>query len=82
LGLDKALSYIPTAEGFLYLAGDLDLYSRRLVGWAMADTLDRTLVIDALQIALLTRKPKLGLIHHSALDYLSPTQFETLPIAA
>jgi putative transposase len=56
---------MPTAAGWLYLAVVLDLYSRRLVGWAMADTLERQLAIDALQMALLTRKPPPGLIHHS-----------------
>jgi transposase InsO family protein len=59
------ITYIPTAAGWLYLAGVLDLYSRRIVGWAMADTLERQLAIDALQMALFTRKPPPGLIHHS-----------------
>ena len=59
------ITYIPTAVGWLYLAVVLDLYSRRIVGWAMADTLERQLAIDALQMALLTRKPPPGLIHHS-----------------
>jgi transposase InsO family protein len=59
------ITYIPTAAGWLYLAVVLDLYSRRIVGWAMADTLERQLVINALQMALLTRNPPPGLIHHS-----------------
>jgi transposase InsO family protein len=59
------ITYIPTAAGWLYLAVVLDLYSRRIVGWAMADTLERQLAIDALQMAIFTRKPPPGLIHHS-----------------
>lgn len=59
------ITYIPTAEGWLYLAVVLDLYSRRIVGWAMSDSLERQLVIDALQMALLARRPAPGLIHHS-----------------
>jgi putative transposase len=59
------ITYIPTAAGWLYLAVVLDLYSRRIVGWAMADTLERQLAIDALQMALFTRQPPPGLIHHS-----------------
>jgi len=59
------ITYVPTAEGWLYLAVVLDLYSRRIVGWAMSDSLERQLVIDALQMALLARRPGPGLIHHS-----------------
>lgn len=44
--------YVPTAEGWLYLAVVLDLYSRRIVGWAMSDSLHRQLVINAVQMAL------------------------------
>jgi putative transposase len=46
------ITYVPTAEGWLYLAVVLDLYSRRIVGWAMSDSLQRQLVIDALQMAM------------------------------
>lgn len=59
------ITYIPTAEGWLYLAVVLDLYSRRIVGWAMRDSLHRQLVIEALQMALTTRQPAPGLVHHS-----------------
>lgn len=59
------ITYVPTAEGWLYLAVVLDLYSRRIVGWAMSDSLHRQLVIEALQMALTTRQPAPGLLHHS-----------------
>lgn len=59
------ITYIPTDEGWLYLAAVLDMYSRRIVGWAMAETLERQLVLTALQMALDTRKPGPGLLHHS-----------------
>jgi transposase InsO family protein len=59
------ITYVPTTEGWLYLAVVLDLYSRRIVGWAMSDTLHRQLVIDALKMALAVRQPPSGLIHHS-----------------
>jgi transposase InsO family protein len=59
------ITYIPTAEGWLYLAVVMDLYSRRIVGWAMRDSLERHLVIAALQMALKMRQPPPGLLHHS-----------------
>ena len=59
------ISYIATEEGWLYLAVVLDLYSRRIVGWAMSASLHRQLVINALQMALTTRQPPPGLLHHS-----------------
>ena len=59
------ITYIPTAEGWLYLAVILDLYSRRIVGWAMRDSLERQLVIAALQMAIQMRQPPPGLLHHS-----------------
>jgi putative transposase len=59
------ISYVATLEGWLYLAVVLDAFSRRVVGWAMADHLRTELVIDALAMALRHRKPKAGLIHHS-----------------
>jgi len=58
------ITYIPTWAGFLYLAVVLDAYSRRIVGWSMATTLATQLVLNALDMALLTRRPK-GVIHHS-----------------
>ena len=58
------ITYIPTWAGFLYLAVVLDAYSRRIVGWSMATTLATQLVLDALSMALATRRPR-GVIHHS-----------------
>jgi putative transposase len=58
------ITYIPTWAGFLYLAVVLDAYSRRIVGWSMATTLAKQLVLDALNMALATRRPT-GVIHHS-----------------
>lgn len=60
------ITYLWTAEGWLYLAVLLDLYSRRVVGWAMRKTLHRELAIAALQRALTLRTPPPGLICHSA----------------
>ena len=59
------ISYVRTWEGFDYLAFVLDAYSRRLVGWAMADHLRAELVADALGMAVRRREPAPGLIHHS-----------------
>ena len=59
------ITYLATAEGFLYLAFILDVYSRRIVGWAMESHLRTELVVDALQMAVWRRKPAPGLIHHS-----------------
>jgi transposase InsO family protein len=59
------ITYIPTDEGWLYLAATLDLYSRRIVGWAMSERMTSPLVIDALAMAIEQRRPPAGLIHHS-----------------
>ena len=59
------ITFIPTAQGWLYLAVLLDLFSRRVVGWAMGETIDRTLCLSALQMALRNRKPPPGLVHHT-----------------
>ena len=59
------ISYIPTLEGWLYLAAILDMYTRRIVGWAMAERMTSVLTIKALKMALQQRKPSAGLIHHS-----------------
>jgi putative transposase len=59
------ITYIPTREGFLYLATVLDLGSRRCVGWAMRDTLEVDLVLSALRMARDARRPAAGLIFHS-----------------
>jgi transposase InsO family protein len=58
-------TYIDTAEGWLYLAIILDLFSRKVVGWAMSRHMDTTLVETALHMALRTRQPKATLLHHS-----------------
>ena len=58
------ITYIPTWAGFLYLAVVLDAFSRRIVGWSMASTLHRQVVLDALDMALWRRRPS-GVIHHS-----------------
>jgi putative transposase len=59
------ITYIATAEGFLYLAFILDVYSRRVVGWAMEGHLRTEIVVDALRMAVWRRKPAPGLVHHS-----------------
>jgi putative transposase len=59
------ITYVPTDEGWLYLAGVIDLHSRRIVGWSMDDHLRAELVIDALGMALARRQPAGGLLHHS-----------------
>jgi putative transposase len=59
------ITYVPTEEGWLYLAGVLDLGSRRVVGWAMGESLETSLPMDALQMALRHRRPSAGLLHHS-----------------
>lgn len=59
------ITFIPTREGWLYLAVLLDLYSRRVVGWAMSEKMNRALVIDALTMAIEHRRPRPGLIHHT-----------------
>jgi transposase InsO family protein len=59
------LTYIWTAEGWLYLAVVLDLFSRRVVGWAMADHLGHELALAALDMAIAQRRPAPGLLHHS-----------------
>ncbi len=59
------ITYLATAEGWLYLAVIIDLYSRRVVGWATSDSLERTVCIEALRVALDARRPAPGLIHHS-----------------
>jgi transposase InsO family protein len=59
------ITYIPTLEGWLYLAVILDLYARRIVGWAMSDRMTGALTVDALQMAIRHRQPGPGLIHHS-----------------
>ena len=59
------LTYVPTRQGWLYVAVLMDLYSRRIVGWAMADQATTTLTLSALEMALQQRSMPVGLLHHS-----------------
>jgi putative transposase len=69
------ITYVRTWEGWLYLAVILDAFSRRVVGWALADHLRTELATDALSMALTTRKPKPGRIYHSDSEYLEAGRF-------
>ena len=68
-GLDQIwvadITYVRLAEQFVYLAVVLDAFSRKVIGWALADHLEASLAIEALDMALIARNPKPGLIHHS-----------------
>ncbi len=59
------ITYVWTSEGWLYLAAILDLFSRRVVGFAMSERIDRALVLEALRVAVGRRIPNAGLLHHS-----------------
>jgi putative transposase len=59
------ITYIPTREGWLYLAVVMDLYTRMIVGWSMDGRMTKELVMDALRMARFRRKPKAGVMHHS-----------------
>ncbi len=59
------ISYIPTNEGWLYLAVIIDIYSRKVVGWSMSHSLHTSLVNDALMMSIKRRNPKKGLIYHT-----------------
>ena len=59
------ITYIPTKQGWLYLAIVMDLFSRKIVGWAMSDNIDSKLVQSAMKMALIYRQPTGKLIHHS-----------------
>lgn len=59
------MTYLWTAQGWLYLAVIIDLFSRRIVGWSMSERIDRKLALDALRMALVQRRPAPGLVHHS-----------------
>jgi putative transposase len=59
------ITYVPTDQGWLYVAAVLDLFSRRVIGWSMADTLCTWLVKNALEMAISFRHPQAGLLHHS-----------------
>jgi transposase InsO family protein len=74
------LTYVPTDEGWLYVAGVLDKFSRYLIGWAMGSTLDTAVPLAALQMALRRRNPINALIHHSdrGVQYASAQYRQTL----
>ena len=59
------ITYIPTGEGRLYLAVILDLFTRKVVGWAMREHMRAELTMAALTMAIQRRRPGAGLIHHS-----------------
>ena len=59
------ITYVRAWEGWLYLSFVMDTYSRRIVGWSMANNLRTELVLDAVNMAIYTRRPSPGLIHHS-----------------
>jgi transposase InsO family protein len=59
------ITYVPTRQGWLYVAVLMDLYSRRIVGWAMDDQMTTTLTLKALEMALQQRPVQVGLLHHS-----------------
>ena len=62
------MQILPTRDGWLYLAVLLDLFSRRVVGWSTSDTIDTELALQALHMAVRTRLPVAGLIHHTDRD--------------
>ncbi|MFD8396776.1 DDE-type integrase/transposase/recombinase [Streptomyces sp. NPDC059680] len=68
------ITYVPTQEGWLYPAVVLDLFSRRIVGWAMADHMRTELVTDALAMAVTTRRPLPGLIHERSAGHYGGTR--------
>lgn len=74
------ITYINTAEGWLYLASILDLYSRQVVGWAMDDRMDATLVENAWKMAVINRHPPVHLLHHTdrGSQYTSEVYLELL----
>jgi transposase InsO family protein len=59
------ITYIETAQGWLYLAVILDLRSRRVVGWSLSQSLEETIVLDAFRMAVSRRRPGRGILHHS-----------------
>jgi putative transposase len=76
------ITYLHTDQGFLYLAGVMDLYSRRIIGWSMDDSMTTGLVENALIAALSSRKAAFGLLHHSdrGVQYTSSRYRELLDL--
>jgi putative transposase len=58
------ITYVPTREGYLFLAVVMDMWSRKILGWSMRDDLKAELVVDALAMAVTRRRPPAGLVHH------------------
>jgi transposase InsO family protein len=77
------ITYIETKEGWLYLAAILDLYSRKIVGWAMSERIDTALVLKALAMALLHRNPPANLLFHTdrGVQYASGDYRQALALA-
>jgi putative transposase len=77
------ITYVETAEGWLYVAGVLDRCTRRCIGWAMGNTLATTLPLSALDMALQQRRPPAGLVHHSdrGVQYASLAYRQRLALA-
>lgn len=77
------ITYVPTAEGWLFLAAVMDLYSRQILGWSVWDSLRADGAIQALQRALTKRRPAKGLIHHSdrGIQYACHTYRQSLQAA-
>ena len=77
------ITYVATAEGWLYVAGVMDRCTRRCIGWAMDDTLATTLPLAALDMALKQRRPPAGLVHHSdrGVQYASTAYRQRLALA-
>ena len=59
------ITYIPTGQGWLYLACAMDLYSRKIIGWAMSEHINSALVTSTMRMAISQRRPEVGLLHHS-----------------
>ena len=76
------ITYVWTLEGWLYLAVVLDLFSRRVIGWATSKSIDEKLALDALDMAIAERQPKMGLVHHSdrGCQYTANTYRERLAV--
>jgi putative transposase len=77
------ITYVPTAEGWLFLAAVMDLYSRQILGWSVWDSLHAAGAVQALQRALTKRRPAKGLIHHSdrGIQYACHTYRQNLQAA-
>jgi putative transposase len=77
------ITYIPTTEGWLYLAAIMDLFSRKIVGWAMRDHMQAELASAALTMAIQQQRPQAGLVHHSdrGVQYASRAYRDALTVA-